>query len=318
MSKQKILITWPLKTDRFKQYEEEFQIDMLESSENRRGQVIARISQYDGVLNMNLKADDELFQLAKNLKIMSNYGVGYDHIDTAAAKKHGIAVANTPDSTTNPTANHALGLMLSLMRRIAEHDRRLKSGNIKNWHSGKEFGVSPEGKRLGIIGMGRIGKAFAKRARALDMDIVYHNRNKLSDAEESQYSASYLPLHQLLKSSDVISIHTPLTDSTRQLLGSAELKMMKPTAFLINTARGGVVHELALIKCLTEKSIAGAALDVFENEPNINEAFLNLNNVIITPHSGTATREARNAMMDEAMGNIVAFLKGEEMTSRIV
>jgi len=297
---------------------DEFDIQSLKSHDNMQGQVMDRINEFDGQLNININANRELFSKANKLKIIANYGVGYDNIDIHAAKERGIAVSNTPNSTTNPTANHAMALMLSLMRKVAEHDRKIKSRSLKSWYGRKVLGTGIEGKTLGIIGMGRIGKAVAKRALSFGMNIIYFNRNQMEIGEETKYNASYKDLESLLGQSDVISIHTPLSDKTKGLIGKEELKLMKPSSFLINTARGGVVNESAIIECLKDQTIAGAAFDVFENEPNPRSEFFDLENFIITPHNGTGTHEARDAMMHEAMGNIVAFLKDEKMTSRII
>jgi len=317
-NRPKILITWPLNPMRFDSLQDKFQIDVLKNIQNRRTEVLEKIEHYDGMLNMNIDVNEELYSKAKKLKIVANYGVGYDNIDTASAQKFGIAVSNTPRSTTNPTANHMIGLMLTLMRKISNHDRRLKSNSLEDWYNSKELGHSPEGKTLGIIGMGRIGKAVAKRAKALEMKVIYFNRNRLLAENEAESDVSYADLNTLLSSSDIISIHTPLNDTTRDIISKKELDMMKPSSYLINTARGGVINENDLITHLQSEKIAGAAIDVFENEPNANPAFFELNNVVLTPHSGTGTHEARANMMNEALGNIIAFLNGEEMTSRIV
>ena len=318
MSKPKILITWPLKKDQFDKWQEEFQIDVLNNYKNRRAEVLDRIAEYHGLLNMSIDINREVLERASNLKIVANYGVGYDNIDVYVAQELGVAVSNTPESTTIPTANHAIGLMLSLLRKISEHDRRLKSRTLENWYKRKELGNSIEGKHLGLIGMGRIGKAVATRAKALGMKVSYYKRTPLTKEEEEIYDTSYMDLKPLLSSCDIVSIHTPLTGETNNLISKQELDLMSSSSFLINTARGGIINEDDLISHLKDGKICGAALDVFQNEPNLNPKFLDLENVILTPHSGTGTHEARANMMSEALGNIMAYLKGEKMTSRIV
>ena len=318
ISKPKILITWPLNPSRFDDFQENFQIDVLNNAQNRREEVLARIDSYDGLLNMTIDVNEEVLEKSTNLKIIANYGVGYDNIDILGAQKRGIAVSNTPESTTNPTANHAIGLMLSLMRKISDHHFRLKIGRLDNWYGRNELGHSVEGKTLGIIGMGRIGKAVAKRALAFGMNIIYHNRNQMPSDQEEDLNARYVMLDILLQEADVISIHTPLNPSTKDLITKKELQMMRSDAYLINTARGGVINEQDLLEHLEKERIAGAGIDVFENEPHPNSRFFELTNAILTPHSGTGTHEARADMMSEALGNIMAFLSGDEMTSRIV
>lgn len=315
--KQKILVTWPVKQDRIPNGISGVDIEVLDHHDNRYEQTLDRIHEYDGLVCITIPMDRKILERAKKLKIVANYGVGYDNVDIATAKKLGIAVSNTPQSTTNPTANLAMALMLSIMRRVAEFDRKMKNRTLGNWQGKNALGISIENKTLGIIGMGRIGKAMAKRASVFGMKVIYFKRTPLSKQEEDKYDTEYHSLESLLKRSDVVSIHTPLTDESRGLLGERELSLMKNTAFLVNTGRGGVVDEEALIDCMKNKSIAGAAFDVFENEPDIREEFLDLENMVITPHCGTGTHEARDNMMKEALGNAAAFLTGGEMTSRV-
>jgi D-3-phosphoglycerate dehydrogenase len=267
---------------------------------------------------MGIKVDETLLKRASNLKIVSSYGVGYDNIDIKASQQYGVVVTNTPQSTTNPTANHTIGLMLSLMRRIAEHNQKLKSGQLKSWYGRHVLGTSIEGKTLGIIGLGRIGRAVAYRAKTLGMSIVYFNRNRLMANDAKKLNAKFVSLPELLKVSDVVTVHAPLTRESRGMIGFNELKIMKREAFIINTARGGIIDEEALIECLKSERISGAALDVFENEPQPRNEFFHLENVVLTPHNGTGTHEARAAMMKEALGNIMAYLTDKEMTSRVV
>ena len=315
--KQKILITWPIKADRIPGIKEDVVIEVLDHHDERYEQTLDRIHEYDGIVSVNIAMDKEILERGKKLKIVANYGVGYDNVDVTAAKELGIAVSNTPQSTTNPTANLAITLMMSIMRRVSEFDRKMKNRTMGKWQGKKVLGVSIENKTLGIIGMGRIGKAMATRAAVLGMNVIYFNRTPLSEQEENIYNTEYHSLKSLLEKSDVVSIHTPLNNDSRGLLAEKELSLMKSTAFLINTGRGGVVDEEALIACLKNKQIAGAAFDVFENEPDIREEFLHLENMIITPHCGTGTHEARDNMMKEALGNAAAFLTGGQMTSRV-
>ena len=248
--------------------------------------------------------DKEILDAGKKLKLISNYGVGYNNIDIQYARQKGIAVSNTPQSVCNPTAELAMALMLAAARRIAECNLRIRSEKESMWGTMCNLGFGLEGKTLGIIGMGNIGKNVARKAEAFGMNILYHNQR----SEVPGYRKANLPT--LLQQSDFITLHTPLTPATRHLIGKQELAQMKKTAILINTARGAVIDEAALTECLIKREIAGAALDVFEYEPKITEQLYQLDNVVLTPHIGTGTIDARIAMGQEALDNIRNFFVG--------
>ncbi|HHJ11445.1 MAG TPA: hydroxyacid dehydrogenase [Bacteroidetes bacterium] len=257
---------------------------------------------------------DELIEKASRLKILSNYGAGVDNINLALATEKGIVVTNTPDQVTEPTAELAMTLMLSLARRVTEMDRKLRQDKRQvRWGVMENLGFTLENKTIGIIGMGRIGKATARRARAFRMKIVYYNRHRLPKDEEKKLEIRYVPLDTLLRIADVVSLHTPLTKETRHLIGEKELELMKPSAILVNTARGPVVNEQALIRALQEKKIAGAALDVFEKEPEIPDAFLQMDHVVAVPHIGTAAWETRVEIGRQAARNILDFFSGKTL-----
>jgi len=316
---KKILIGYPINQERLQALQSPYEVHALSSAENRYETILSRIKEYDGLFAITHPVDKQLMDRAKRLKVVANYGVGYDNIDVQYAKQKGIAVTNTPQSTTIATANFAMGLMLSLLRNIVTTDRWLRQGDvIPFWGHKSTMGEAIGGKTLGILGMGRIGKAVAKRAHAFDMPIIYHNRNRLPLAEEQAFHAHYVSFDELLSQSDILSIHTPLTPSTKGLIGAKELSKMKKGAYIVNTGRGGILQSQALIEALNANHLAGAALDVFVNEPHIPEGFLTMDNVVLAPHNGTATQAARDAMFAEAFGNIVAFLSGQEMTSRVV
>ncbi|MDX2305976.1 MAG: NAD(P)-dependent oxidoreductase [Microscillaceae bacterium] len=315
---KKILIGHPVPQALLNTLNQELEVHCIASVDQKYEQIIQVIDQYDALLAAAHKVDKAMMDKATHLQMISNHGVGYDNIDIEYARQKGIAVTNLPNSTSAPTATLAMSLILSLMRRVVYCDRKLRQSEIQNWIDPNLYGHAPENKTLGIIGMGRIGKALAKRALAFDMKICYHNRNPLSADEAAAYQASYVSLDQLLAEADVISIHTPLTPETQYLISTPEFAKMKPNAFLINTSRGGVIDQEALIQALQNKQIAGAGLDVFENEPEIPEALLALDNVVLSPHIGTATVEDRRAMMEEAFGNILKFFKGEPLHSRVV
>ncbi len=242
------------------------------------------------------------------LKILSNFGAGVDNINLKLATRKGIVVTNTPDQVTEPTAELAVSLMLSLSRRIVELNRKLRNDKKSvKWGVMENLGMTLQGKTLGIIGLGRIGKATARRAKALDMKIVYFNRHRLPEEEEKRLKVTYLPLDQLLQVADVVSLHIPLTEKTYHLIDNNSFKKMKSSAVLVNTSRGAVVDEQALIHALQTREIAGAALDVFEKEPDIPDAFLEMDQVIVVPHIGTAARDTRIEIGKQTAWNILDF-----------
>jgi glyoxylate reductase len=246
------------------------------------------------------------------LKVVSTIAVGYDNIDVPALHARDVVVTNTPGVLTDATADLAFGLLLSVTRRLGEGERLLRDRKPWQFHLGFLLGTGLQGKTLGIVGLGQIGTAVARRARAFGMDIVYTGRRRAAEDVERELSARYLPLEELLRSSDVVSLHCPLTPQTRHLIDADALASMKPTAFLINTTRGPVVDEEALAEALARGVIAGAGLDVFEKEPEVHPALLELENVALTPHLGSATTETRTAMAVLAARNAVAVLRGEE------
>ena len=315
----KILIGYPINKERLQALNSPFEVHALSEVENRYEAVLSVIEEYDGLFAISHPVDKAVMDKGEKLKVVANFGVGYDNIDIAYARQKGIAVTNTPQSTTIPTANFAMGLLLSLVRKITTNDRWLRQGDvIPYWGHRSSYGEAIAGKTLGILGMGRIGKAMAKRAHAFDMPLIYHNRNRLPVSEEQTYHARYVSFEALLSQSDILSIHTPLTATTKGLLGAAAFSKMKKGAYIVNTGRGGIIQTNALIEALKNNHLAGAALDVFENEPHIPEALLSMDQVVLAPHNGTATQAARDAMFAEAFGNIVAFLSGRAMTSRVV
>ncbi|EPY2526728.1 2-hydroxyacid dehydrogenase family protein [Listeria monocytogenes] len=252
-----------------------------------------------------------VLESAKNLKIVANIGAGFDNIDVKKAQELGIAVTNTPDVSTEATAELTLGLILDVARRISEGDRlcRETPEQFKGWAPTFFLGTELSGKTLGIIGLGRIGQAVAKRAAAFGMKIIYSGHHPKAVAKE--WNAEFVSQEELLKRSDVVTIHAAYSPSLKHLLNETTLKTMKSSAFLINAARGPVVEEAALIKALEAGIIAGAALDVFEFEPKIGEDLAKLDNVVLTPHIGNATVETRAKMGQIAIANVEAVLAGK-------
>ncbi len=272
--------------------------------------LLAALGDVEGLLGAAvMPIDAEVLESARRLRIISNYGVGYDNVDPAAATRLGILVCNTPGVLTDAVADLTLGLIISLARRLSEAERFVREGN---WRPGRtvELGTDVRDKTLGIVGLGRIGRAVARRARAFAMRIVFHDQFRQAPADVS--FCEYRELDDLLRESDFVTLHVNLTDQTRQLIGARELALMRSSAYLINTARGPVVDQAALSEALRAGRIAGAALDVLEREPpDPDDPVLHLPNAIVLPHIGSATRETRRAMLDLAVDNLLAALRGE-------
>jgi glyoxylate reductase len=257
------------------------------------------------------RIDQALLAGAPNLKVVANFGVGYNNIDVDAASQKGIMVTNTPDVLTDATADLAMTLMLAAGRRLVEGDRMVRGQEFRFWAPFHFLGSEISGKTLGIIGLGRIGRAVARRAAGFNMRIIYHGRNRLPKKNEEELKVTYLEMDQLLAQSDYLSLHVPLTADTHHMMGASQFAGMKPGAFLINTSRGPVVDELALLEALKEGRIGGAGLDVYENEPDVTPGLLNLDNVVLAPHVGSATWETRHSMASLAADNLLAGLSGE-------
>ena len=310
---QKILVTGNLPAEVMDPLREKYEVEAhAEDRPMERQQLLSRIGDRDGLLCMITDAvDDELLGRAPRLKMIANMGVGYNHIDIAAATRRGIPVSNTPGVLTDATADLAFTLILAVARRVVEGDRRVREGKFKLWAPFLFLGREVSGKTLGIVGFGRIGRAVARRAAGFGMRVLYHNRSRLTPAEERESPAEYADLNTLLAQADFVSLHVPRSGETRHLIGAAELSRMKPTAYLINTARGPVVDEVALLATLQRGMIAGAGLDVYENEPALTPGLADLPNVVLLPHVGSATLETRTAMAAMAARNLIAGLDGQ-------
>ncbi len=258
------------------------------------------------------RIDDEIFTAAPQVKIFANYAVGYDNMDVEASKQHGVVLTNTPDVLTNAVAEYAAALTLSLAKRVQEADRFLRDGRYTGWDPLLLLGMELSGKTFGSVGGGRIGRRTAEiMHHGFGMKIAYFDRGQNQDLDRD-LSATYVPeLADLLATADILSIHLPLTAETRHLINKETLASMKPSALLINTARGPIIDEAALAEALQNKVIAGAGLDVFENEPDVHPDLLGCDNVIITPHIASATTEARDRMSEIAADNIIAVLNDQ-------
>jgi lactate dehydrogenase-like 2-hydroxyacid dehydrogenase len=269
--------------------------------------------EYDAVLCLLTdEIKKEVFDAAPKAKIFANYAVGFNNIDVEEAKKRGVAITNTPGVLTETVAEHTFGLLLAIMLRIAEADRFTRGGNFKGWAPRLLLGTDLKGKTLGVLGAGRIGYRVAHHAnKGFDMNVIYYDI-KRNEKFESDYSAEFKETpEEVLKEADVVTIHVPLLDSTRHLINAERLSLMKPSAYLINSSRGPVIDEKALVEALREEKIKGAALDVFEDEPALAPGLADLDNVVITPHIASATEETRGKMSEMAAQNILDFLEGK-------
>lgn len=314
MPKPKVFITRKIPESGIKLLQRECEVKI-----NSKNQVISRTELLKGVqwcdallCLLTDKIDKEVMDLNPSLKIIANYAVGFDNIDVKYATEQRIPITNTPGVLTDAVAEHAIALMMSIARRIPESDRFIRAGKYKGWEPLLLLGTELKGKTLGIVGLGRIGSGVASRAqKGMQMKIVYYDV-KPNPEFEKEFSAKYCSLPELLKTADFISIHVPLLPTTRHLISTKEFVMMKKTAYLINTSRGPVIDEKALVQALKKKQIAGAGLDVFEFEPKLSPGLEKLDNVIVTPHTASATIEARSAMSELAAKNILAVFNGQK------
>jgi glyoxylate reductase len=280
-----------------------------------RSTLLAGVRDADGLLCLlTERIDAALLSHAPKLRAIANYAVGYNNVDLAAAAARHVVVTNTPDVLTETSADLAFALLLAAARRVGEGDRLVRSGRWRGWEPDQLLGHDVHGATLGIVGLGRIGGAVARRARGFGMRLLYWSRHRL---RRPAAGARYASLPRLLAAADFVSIHVPLTDATRHLIGAPELARMKPTAILVNTSRGPVVDEPALIRVLARRRIAAAGLDVFAHEPAVPAALRTLPNVVLTPHVGSATTATRTAMALLAVRNLTAALAGREPPNRV-
>jgi glyoxylate reductase len=292
---------------------EGFDVTVLSESPPERGELLEAVRGAAGILpTVTEKMDAEVIDSAGDgLKVIANMAVGYDNIDVEAATERGVVVTNTPEVLNETTADTAFMLLLASARRLGEAERLLRSGGWEAWGPMQLTGPDVWGKRLGVVGFGRIGQAVSRRARGFDMDLAYHDQYRNEEAER-ELGARYLELDELLRTSDFVSIHTPLTPETTHLIGAEELEKMKPEAVLVNTSRGPVVDESALADALFGRRIFAAGLDVYEEEPEVHPKLLELENVVLAPHIGSASIETRDKMAALAAENLAAVLRGEE------
>ncbi len=293
-------------------------VEVMEHDEAaNRSQLMARASTARGLLTMVTETvDARLLDACPDLEIVSNMAVGTDNIDLAAATERGVLVCNTPDVLTETTAELAIALMFAVSRRVAEADRFVRDGRWGSWAPDMLLGVDLFGATLGIVGAGRIGSAVARKGAALGMTVVYSARSVHADLEQ-ELGARRLELEDLLATADVVSVHVPLSPETRRLMTAERLSSMKPKAILINTARGSVVDEEALVRVLGAGHLFGAGLDVFEQEPRVHPGLLEFDNVVLSPHIGSATSATRRRMAEVAVDNLVRFFSGRPPLSTV-
>lgn len=308
----KVFITYAIPKIGIEMLRAKYDVDVYEGDEFlSKNEMIERARKADGIVTqLRDPINEEFINSLENVKIIANYAVGYNNIDVGVATNRGIYVTHTPGVLTEATADIAFALLLAVARRIVESDRFVRDGKFVGWKPKLFLGYDLYGKTLGIIGMGRIGQAVARRALGFGMKIVYYNRNKLPVELEKQYNASYVKLDELIEISDFISIHTPLTQETYHLIDEDRISRMKPNAIVINTARGPVVDERALYEALRDGKIAGAGFDVYENEPLLTPGLEKLSNVVLLPHIGSATYETRDKMSEMVALNIIEALEG--------
>ena len=275
-----------------------------------------RAADKDGLLISGAdRIDGPLLDAAPGLKVVCNVAVGYNNIDLAACSARGVLATNTPGVLDETTADLTWALLLAAARRLPEAERFMRAGQWQGWRGDAFMGMDVHHATLGIIGLGRIGEAVARRARGFSMKVLYNNRNRLPRKAEQQLGVTYATLPRLLKTADFISLHLPYSPAVHHLIGAKELAQMKPNAVLVNAARGGLVDDAALIAALRSRRIAAAGLDVFESEPNFNPSFLELDNVALLPHIGSATQVTRHAMFQLAVRNLTTALAGKRPPS---
>ncbi len=314
MQKNKILVTGNLPSTILEMLRHDCEVTCHSADRPmNRNDLVKNVAGTDGLLSMITdRIDSEVFDAAPRLRVVANMGVGYNNIDIREATKRSILVTNTPGVLTDATADLTFALVLAVARRVIEGDKMVREGRFRFWAPFHFLGAEVSSKTIGIIGMGRIGQAVAQRARGFKMRIIYFNRKRLPPLEETAIKAEYADLMTLLKVSDFVSLHVPYTEETNHLINAKALDAMKPGAFLINTSRGPVVDEKALLAALRGKKIAGAGLDVYEHEPELTPGLTELDQVVLLPHVGSATLETRTQMAGMAAENLLAGLRHEK------
>ncbi|MBN3727614.1 2-hydroxyacid dehydrogenase [Burkholderia sp. Ac-20379] len=305
---QKILVARPIFPDVIERLKQHFEVDWNNGDALSADALHARLADKDGALTAGDTIGAAALAAAPKLRVVSNMAVGYNNFDIAAFNAANVLGTNTPDVLNESTADFGWALMMAAARRIAESEHWLRAGKWEKWSFDSFLGADLHGATLGVVGMGRIGQALARRARGFNMRVVYHNRSRVALEIEADLNAEYLSKEALLRQADHVVLVLPYTKESHHTIGAAELALMKPTATLTNIARGGIVDDTALAAALRERRIAAAGLDVFEGEPSVNPALLEVPNIVITPHIASATEATRRAMANLAADNLIAGL----------
>jgi glyoxylate/hydroxypyruvate/2-ketogluconate reductase len=307
---KKVVITREIFSDAVEYLEQHFSV--VSNQKDRvypRDELVELLQGVDGIqITSSDRIDEDLLGKCPTLKAICNTAVGYNNIDVDACTRHGVMVTNTPGVLDNSVADYAVGLMIATCRRMCEGDRYLRAGEFKGVYLKQTLGHDVHGATLGIFGFGRIGQTIAKRVAGFDMNILYHTRNRVAPDIENKYAARYVDKETLLRQSDIVMLILPYSPDTHHYIGARELALMKPSAVLVNMARGGIVDDAALVDALNKKTIWAAGLDVYENEPKFNPGFLGLENVVLSPHIASAAEPTRRAMSMTAATNLVAAL----------
>ena len=309
MAKEKVLVTGIVPKEGLTELMEKFDVTYSEEPFTRE-YVLENLHKYDALLLMGQKADKELIEAGKNLKLISLNAVGFDHVDIEFAKSKGIVVENSPQAVRVPTAEMTFALLLAATKRLAFYDKIVREGNWIDPSERKYQGLTLEGATLGVYGFGRIGQTVAKLAQSFGMKVLYHDTFRLSEEKEKELNVKYVEFDELLKNSDVITIHAPGLPTTKGKFNKEAFKKMKNRSYLVNAARGPIIVEADLVEALKTGEIAGAGLDVFEFEPKVSEELRALDSVIMAPHAGTGTVEGRITLAKEAAENIIEFFAG--------
>lgn len=305
---QKVLVARPIFPEVIERLKQHFEVDWNDGDVLPADELKRRIADKDGALTAGDIIDTSVLAAAPKLRVVSNMAVGYNNFDMAAFNAANVLGTNTPDVLNESTADFGWALMMATARRIAESEHWLRAGKWEKWSYDGFLGSDIHGSTLGVIGMGRIGQALARRARGFSMNVIYHNRSRVAPEIEAELNAQYVSKEELLRRADHVVLVLPYTAQSHHTIGAAELALMKPTATLTNIARGGIVDDAALAVALREKRIGAAGLDVFEGEPQVNPALLTVPNVVLTPHIASATEATRRAMANLAADNLIAAL----------
>ncbi|RFU46709.1 D-glycerate dehydrogenase [Paraburkholderia sp. DHOC27] len=305
---QKILVARPIFPDVIERLEQYFEVDWNNGDVLSADEFARRLADKDGALTAGDPVGPAVLSAAPRLRVVANMAVGYNNFDMAAFNASNVLGTNTPDVLNESTADFGWALMMAAARRIAESEHWLRAGHWQKWAYDGFLGSDIHGSTLGVIGMGRIGQALARRARGFNMQVLYHNRSQVAPQIEAELNAQYVSKEELLRRADHVVLVLPYTKENHHTIGAAELALMKPTATLTNIARGGIVDDAALAEALRAKRIAAAGLDVYEGEPNLNPALLTVPNVVLAPHIASATEATRRAMANLAADNLIAAL----------